>query len=171
MSCCLGSIVGAQDLFLSSASVKSENRGTCRANSNTDVAVTHYRRIAVTTISECCDACVADRRCKAAVFKTDHCNLKDALKLVNSTAEFVTVLPDYHPAPPPPPSPPSPPPTPPSPPPGTKNPMHSPEECSGAEHMLPHDRLRYSRPWIQTRAATGMLALPQLLHKGVLSSH
>lgn len=109
----------AQDMFLASATVKHAERATCRIKSHTDVAVTHYRRISATTADECCAACVADSKCQAAVFKVDHCSLKDSLELVNSTSEFVTILPDYHPSPPSPPTPPSPPP---SPPPGTKIP-------------------------------------------------
>merc|ERR1712070_243451 len=82
---------------------------------NTDVAVTHYRRMTAKSATDCCAACAADPKCKVAVFHVDHCNLKDELRLVPSNADFVTVIPGRSPSPTPTPTPtptPSPPPSP-----------------------------------------------------------
>lgn len=77
----------------------------CSVKNSTDVAVTHYKRIAAQTVGDCCDACTADRQCKVAVFHGDHCNLKDEVRLVDSSSDFVTVFPGESPSPAPAPTP------------------------------------------------------------------
>lgn len=64
-----------------------------------DVAVTHYKRTMAKSAAECCNACAADPRCRVAVFHMDHCNLKDQLRLVPASSDFVTVLPGESPSP------------------------------------------------------------------------
>lgn len=87
----------AQDLFLQPRVVQSSRQ--CTVKESTDVAVTHYRRVAVKTVEECCAACAGDSRCKVAVLHGDHCNLKDHIRLVNSGNDFVAIIPGSAPAP------------------------------------------------------------------------
>ena len=71
---------------------------------NTDVNVRSYAEQAASTVDECCAACTADSKCKAAVFiaARSHCQLKDQAKLVPSVeGPRVTILPSGSPPAPP----------------------------------------------------------------------
>lgn len=66
----------------------------CEMRAGMDVQVTAYLKIAASSPDECCTACSADSRCKVVVFNTDHCSLKDSVRLVDSSSQFVTVFPN-----------------------------------------------------------------------------